>query len=505
MRNLGRAAGVLGVIAVWQLFTGCANQAADNRASGGGGSTNGGQGPGGNVAGSGAADFEAFRAALDQKQLPSPDSIDPAGFFAEHYTALPPPACDGALCLHAMLAVAHNFVYDRSWTLLQMAMNTPIDPATVKKAPLELAVVLDNSGSMDGEKLDRAREGAKALVDRLAVGDTLSLLVFSDTAKVLFGPEALTEENRAAIKATIDGIVIEGGTNLYAGLSRGFQTLGDDGDETHLRRVIFLTDGVATAGETEATKILQMAASHTVHHIGLTTIGLGLDADHRLLQQLAERAGGNYYFVAEASDVVEVFAEELAYFTSPLAYDVTLRFDRVAGFLQGPVFGSTMIGLDATGGTLTIPAVYVASRQTAKPNADGERRGGGSALLIELDRGDDSPAVTAATEAATVALSYRLPGATTATTQSATVQYVPATDQAAYYSNPVLRKNVLILNFYVAFHDAALMAPSNRAAARDLLTTFESRITPELIDADADLVDDLAILQQFIAVLTPSH
>lgn len=484
----------------WLLLAGCsagydANQGTTT------GNHNNNPGSGGNIAGSGAADFAAFRAALDANQIPSPETIDSTGFFAEHFTQLPAPACGQALCLHSMLAIAHNFVTGQSWTLVQLAMNTPIDPDTVQKAPLELAVVLDNSGSMEGDKLAYAKLGAQQLVDGLAAGDVLTVIKFSDAAQTIFGPAPVADKQ--AIKELIGAIVTEGGTNLHGGLDAGFAALESaTPDETHLRRVIFLTDGQPTAGVTDPALIRAMARNHEKEHLGLTTIGLGLDADHALLRTLAEEAGGNYYFVAEPSAVTEVFRDELKFFTAPLAYDVSLRYDRVDGFGQGPVYGTSLWSATTTGGELTIPAVFVASRTSTAPNPDGERRGGGSALLIEMTRTAASPPVTAATAAANITLSYRLPGHPEVATQQAIVQYEPTPDATAYYSDPVVHKNVLILNFYVAFHDAATLATNGkRAEARQLLADFEGKITPELAGADEDLVDDLKLLQQFLGVL----
>src|SRR5262249_47350232 len=102
----------------------------------------------GNVGVGGAQDFAAFRYALDHHNVPAPNTLDSAGFFAEHYNALPAPTCGDLFCLHGLLSVTKDLVHGGTWTLLQLGMNSPIDPSTVTRPPLDLVVVIDRSGSM---------------------------------------------------------------------------------------------------------------------------------------------------------------------------------------------------------------------------------------------------------------------------------------------------------------------------------------------------------------------
>ena len=263
-----------------------------------------GQGPTGssapaassNVGTGGGQDFAAFRLALEQGRIPGPDTLDPAGFFAEHYTSLPPATCGKAICLHGLLSVSPDDLQGGNWTLLQMGMSSPVDPATVTKPPLDLAVVLDRSGSMaDAGKMEYAKAGLKLLIAGLGDADTLSLVVFDSTAQKLFGPARVTD--KAALTAIVDRIAPGSSTNIFDGLQMGYEAALAAGDETQDRRVIFLTDGLATAGDTSLAHIEAMSAGYNGKYIGLTTIGLGSDADLGLLRTLSEQAGGNFYFV----------------------------------------------------------------------------------------------------------------------------------------------------------------------------------------------------------------
>ena len=200
-----------------------------------------GQGPTGstapgassNVGTGGGQDFAAFRLALNQGRIPGPDTLDPAGFFAEHYTSLPPPTCGKAICLHGLLSVSPDDLHGGNWTLLQMGMSSPIDPATVGKPPLDLAVVLNRSGSMaDAGKMEYAKTGLKLLIAGLGDADTLSLVVFDSTAQKLFGPARVTD--KAALTAIVDRIEPGSSTNIFDGLKMGYDAALSTGDETQI-------------------------------------------------------------------------------------------------------------------------------------------------------------------------------------------------------------------------------------------------------------------------------
>jgi Ca-activated chloride channel family protein len=86
-----------------------------------------------------------------------PRTIEPTGFFAEHHTTLPAPTCGDRLCLHAMLSVAPDLVKGGWKTLIQLGVNTPLDPDSFPRPPLDLVVVVDRSGSMAGRGQDHLR------------------------------------------------------------------------------------------------------------------------------------------------------------------------------------------------------------------------------------------------------------------------------------------------------------------------------------------------------------
>ena len=465
----------------------------------------GGNGGFGNVGVGGGQDFAAFRQALDHGQIPSPGTLDSTGFFAEHYTTLPAPSCGQTFCLHGLLGVAQDLAHGGSWTLLQMGMSSPVDPSTVKKPPLDVAVVLDHSGSMaEDNKLTYARLGVKQLIEALGSDDVFTFIAFDDKVSTLFGPAKVID--KAALEAQVDAIAPGGGTNIYDALETGYKAVLSAGDETQQRRVIFLTDGLPTVGDTDHAAIATMSAGYNNQYVGLSTIGLGGDVDAPFLRGLAETAGGNFYFIDQPSAVMNVFAEELAYFVAPIAYDVDLTFDEQPYFAVKEVFGTHLWQKTATGGAVHVPSVFLVSRQSTDPSpTTGGRRGGGAAIIAQLDT-TAAPSVTGTYDVAQLHLRYRLPGGTSYLTQDVPVSWSGVPGQApdgGYFSDPSLATNDLILAFYVAFRDATAKAVSDPKAALTILTDFRPRIGAALMGStDADLLDDLRLLDEYIAILT---
>jgi Ca-activated chloride channel family protein len=461
-------------------------------------------GPGvGNVATGGGQDFGAFRRALNENHIPAPSTLDAAGFFAEHFTSLPLPTCGKTFCLHGMLSVSPDMVHGGDWTLLQMGMNSPVDPSTVAKPPLDLVVVLDRSGSMaEAGKMEYAKQGIKLLIDQLGEEDTFTLVAFESQVQTMFGPQRIGT-NRVQVKAIVDRIQPLGGTNIYGGLEAGYKAALAVGDETQQRRVIFLTDGLPTSGVTNGAQIKTMSAGYNAQYIGLTTIGLGSDVDAALLRELSEQGGGNFYFAEKPAAVQEVFSEELAFFVAPIAYDLELSINELPSYKVKQVHGTNLWRTEGAGGQLRVPSVFLVSRTSSAPGASGGRRGGGSAIIAELSTTPLRP-VAGACDVATLRLSYRQPGSTTIETQEATIAYTVGdqTDDSGFYSTRDVEKNTIILGLFIALRDATARAQVDPRGARELLATFQPKFKARIAGwADDDLIDDIVILQQYLDVL----
>jgi Ca-activated chloride channel family protein len=205
---------------------------------------------------------------------------------------------------------------------------------TSERKPLDLAVVIDNSGSMSGDKIANARKAAHHLVDALGPDDRFSLVVFDSTANVLVPPTVATD--RKALHTSIDRIREAGGTNLYAGLDVGLNGLTGEG---RIPRLILLSDGQTNEGITDPYEIARRAGLAFEHGVGISTVGLGIDFNEDLLLSLARAGGGSYDFVSEPSQLASVFADELDRSTSLAGRQAVIDLDLGPGVEGVEVFG----------------------------------------------------------------------------------------------------------------------------------------------------------------------
>jgi Ca-activated chloride channel family protein len=466
-----------------------------------------------NVSLSGSQDFGYFRRLVDAGQVPRPTDFDAAGFFAEHHTALPSPSCGERICLQTLLGVMTSLSSASRCTMLQLGLNSPIEASPGNRPPLNLSVVVDVSGSMAAAgKIDFVRTGLELLIDGLRDGDNLAIVTYSTGVTVPFPMTDITLE-RARARSVARGLIADGSTNLYGGLERGYAEAAGRYDSGRQNRVILLSDGQPTAGITDSASILAMSRARNSDGIGLTTIGLGTDFNAALMRDLALQADGNFYFLEDSAAVSEVFTEELSYFTVPVAFDLRLRLTAGAEYQFGRGYGSPFWTNTADGGELTIPSVFLAHRESADDQTpDGGRRGGGSALLVELEPRalvDDGSGVTTA-NVGRVELSFREPGSNRTVTEVVSIAYPFAPwimPEAGYFAGrdlAVVQKSFVMLNIYVGI-ERACRAFHERNDAQGALAGL--RLLLAAVDdyneevRDADITSDRALLVALASVL----
>jgi Ca-activated chloride channel family protein len=223
--------------------------------------------------------------------------------------------------------------------VLQVGFATALANDRQQLRPLNLALVIDKSGSMaDSDKMSRVKAALQALVSRLRDMDVLSIVVFDSDAEVLL--PARSAADRGTIRQLIQEIRPGGSTNIHAGLMLGYREARKNYRRDSTNRVILLTDGIANQGETDPERIAQDSLRFNDEGIDLSTIGVGLDLNKDLLRQLAKSGRGAFHFVADAQDIEKIFIEELQSLISPVAnnpnlvieYDSDLELSHLYGY-----------------------------------------------------------------------------------------------------------------------------------------------------------------------------
>jgi Ca-activated chloride channel family protein len=193
----------------------------------------------------------------------------------------------------------------------------------LRRTPLNLAVVLDRSGSMTGAKIEKARQAAMDLVDQLAPGDLFSLIAYSDHAEVLVPAQEL--EDKEAVKTRISRIHPGGSTALYDGVQLGATQITRHLSSRRINRVILLSDGLANVGPSTPRDLRQLGHALSERGISVTTIGVGDDYNEDLMAGLAEASDANYYYVKDTEKLPEIFAKELGGLVTVAAREVRIE------------------------------------------------------------------------------------------------------------------------------------------------------------------------------------
>jgi uncharacterized protein YegL len=262
------------------------------------------------------------------------------------------------------------FAYPGTPAILQIGLATAEFSSTTKLRPLNLALVIDHSGSMAAaDKMNQVKSALRTLIGRLQPTDIVSIIVFDDSAEVVM-PASPVRTGREHLRV-IDRIQPAGATNINSGLMLGYDEALRHFSRERTNRVILLTDGIANTGEVNPVRIASNSQKYNERGIDLSTIGVGRELDNDLLRTLAKRGRGLYHFVADGRDVEKIFVDEIQSLLSPVARDVRveitagpgLHLEQLYGYEPHRVGGNISLDLDDmnNGATQVILLRYAAA------------------------------------------------------------------------------------------------------------------------------------------------
>ncbi len=455
--------------------------------------SDGAEGPGGNVGFGGAQDIGQFRGILDRGEIPGASTLDANGFFSEHFLQLPDADCGQTLCVHGMVSINRDWLENKYQAVLRVALNTTVDPQSIAAKPLDLVVVVDTSGSMQtDDRLTYVVDGLNILIDELDAEDRLGIVSYSGGAVVHATLEDDLEPEE--LKALVSGFTAAGGTNIYEGLSMGMGMAAAQLSTERESRVILLSDGNITVGE-NAEMVTALSESYVAEGIGLTTIGVGSEFNVELMRGLAERGAGNFYFIEDADAVREVFADELEYFSVPIALDLEVSVSSDRSHTLGETLGTSLWEVEGNRGTMNIPGVFISRRTSDTPGGNG-RRGGGSSLFINML---PSESFLLGETMATIEISYHLPGSSERIVDEIVIEN-PITEipEEGYVSHEGMLKAYAMYNIFLGLRKASKEAETDYNCALDTITTLRTKTLDwnEALPTE-DITADLALVTQF--------
>ncbi|NLN78103.1 MAG: VWA domain-containing protein [Armatimonadetes bacterium] len=191
------------------------------------------------------------------------------------------------------------------------------------RMPLNLCLILDRSGSMEGPPMEYMKRACSYVVDLLEPNDILSIVAFTDQAELIMPARRVV--NKQLIKQHIDMLQVGNTTDLYGGIQLGAGQVASVASSGHVNRALLFTDGEPTAGIKDFSSIVGQVAEQKSRGVTLTALGFGSDYNEELLAAIAKRSGGNYYYITRPELIPEIFRKELETLMNVVARNVKLR------------------------------------------------------------------------------------------------------------------------------------------------------------------------------------
>ncbi|WP_084963156.1 vWA domain-containing protein [Thermoactinospora rubra] len=278
----------------------------------------------------------ARRTLTEGGRWPEPASIRPEEFVNSFRQDYPEPPGDG----FAVRVDGARLPGQEDAAIVRVGLRTRATEQA-ERGPANLTFVVDVSGSMgEAGRLDLVQHALRRLLDQLAPGDQVAIVSFSEDARVLAGMTPLSA--RDELRAAVDGLSVGGGTNVAAGLVKGYEIAAGGYRPAATNRVILLSDGLANQGDTTWQGILERVKEHAGRRITLLTVGVGREYGDELMEQLADNGDGHAIYVSTQEEADKAFVEQL-----PATLELRARDAKAqVAFNPSVVEGYQLVGYD---------------------------------------------------------------------------------------------------------------------------------------------------------------
>lgn len=224
---------------------------------------------------------------------------------------------------------------------------------TPRPPPVHLALAVDRSGSMAGPKMANAIAAAVGAVDRMHEGDRVTVVAFDDTARLVVPPTTIDGASRPSVESAIRSMRAGGDTCISCALERATEALDSSpGPRDEVRRILLISDGEATTGIRDAAGLRTLAARARDRGFSVSTIGVDLEFDEKVMAAIAQESNGRHWFVPDASALGQVFDQELGSLETAVATNAELSIEPAPGVVVDDVLDRSF---RREGGHIVVP------------------------------------------------------------------------------------------------------------------------------------------------------
>ena len=404
----------------------------------------------------GANDVGNFRQNIENEFLPLYTDITFEGLFFDYFfdTGLTE-ECESLFCPSYAQAVSPDPFSEREERYLSVGLNSGIKESDFSRKQLNITVVIDVSGSMDGPfnrffydrngvqqelsdqetallKMDVAIEAVTALLDHLEPEDRIGIVSFNSESRVVQPLTKVNNLNLDELRQKVVRLRAFSGTNMSAGMlaaTKQYDELSELDPAVSENRIIFVTDAMPNQGETSRTGLIGMIESNAAKNLYSTVIGVGVDFNTDLIESITKNRGANYHSVHSPAQFIEQMDENFDFMVTPLVFDLRLALQG-DGWSIDQVFGSPEAD-EATGEVFKVNTLFPSR------TVDGATRGG--LILVKLSR---NPEVD--NRELVISASYENRSGETFAVESQ-VEFTAASEQ--HFDNLGIRKGILLTRY----------------------------------------------------------
>lgn len=419
----------------------------------------------------GAQDIGLARRKVAEGQVPLQEDFVAEGLYSEHDLPLDGSGCDQVLCLRTATGIAPAIDTGRQEVFVQVGFSSNVDGATFRRKPLDVALVIDHSGSMSGEPMEAVKEAARRLVGKLDENDTFSLVIFDDEVDTLVKQQPV--KDRTALLNAIGKIEAEDSTCIECGLKEGFEQLAKRPvDAARSRRLFLFTDAMPNVGATGDGDFMGLLRSNSEAGRDTTVFGVNIAFGQELVTKISSVRGSNYFYLNNAERTQEVFDEDFDFLVTPIAYDLHMALTPAEGFRVEAVYGVPGVDPGVSTATLDVATVFLSRRRgaiVARMSSSGEVHPNQSVVASGFSF---QPVEGAAPPELTLTAKYE--------------GSEPLSATASWYSQRTVRKTVALTNFILGARQACEQwHKGEKAAASEV-----AQRTAALVRAEAEALDD---------------